>query len=117
MFRLLVGLLFAPHGAMKVFGMFGGTASPAFSAMWIVGIFELVGGLAIALGFFTRLAAVSGALLMLIAYFKAHASQGLLPIVNKGELAVLYFAVFLVLTVWGAGKWSLEKALLSKERF
>lgn len=116
-FRLLVGLLFAPHGAMKVLGMFGGTAAPAFSLMWFVGMFELIGGIAVVFGLYTRLAAVGGALLMLIAYFKAHAAQGLMPIVNRGELAVLYFAAFLVLAVWGAGKWSLEKALLGKERF
>ena len=117
LFRIFVGLLFFQHGVQKLFGWFGGTAQLAFSLMWVVGILEMLAGLAVATGSFTRLAALGGALLMLIAYFKVHAPQGLVPLMNKGELALLYFAVFLVLLIHGAGKWGLEQALLNRERF
>ena len=66
---------------------------------------------------FTRLAAAVSAIEMVIAYFKVHAPNGLIPLVNQGELALLYFVAFLVLMVYGAGKWSLEKALMKKEAF
>ncbi|HLC66951.1 MAG TPA: DoxX family protein [Candidatus Nanoarchaeia archaeon] len=116
-FRVLVGLLFFQHGAMKVLGWFGGTASAAWSLMWVVGLLEILAGLVIALGFFTRLAALGGVALMLIIYFKVHAPQGLAPIMNKGELALLYFAIFLMLLIHGAGKWGLERAMLKRETF
>jgi putative oxidoreductase len=113
-FRILVGLLFLQHGLQKIFGMLGGTAASAFSLMWVAGIVELVGGALIALGLFTRVAALVGALQMLVAFFKAHFPQGWVPIVNKGELALLFFAAFLVILSRGAGKWSLGKALFKK---
>jgi uncharacterized membrane protein YphA (DoxX/SURF4 family) len=69
------------------------------------------------LGFYTRLAATGGALLMLGAYFKVHAFQALSPLANGGEAAVLFFAAFLVFTVYGNGWLSLEKSLLKKETF
>lgn len=116
-FRIAAGLLFFQHGAAKVLGWFGGNANPLFSVMWIVGLLEILGGLAVATGFFTRLAALGSAILMLIAYFKVHAPQGLIPLMNKGELALLYFAVFLVLLIHGAGKWSLERTMLKRECF
>lgn len=105
------------HGGQKLFGWFGGQSQPLASLMGVAGIVELVGGLAIALGFFARLAAFGSAIQMLVAYFKVHAPGGLIPLVNKGELALLYFAVFLVLMAYGSKKWSLEQALLKKEVF
>jgi putative oxidoreductase len=119
-FRVLVGLMFAQHGFQKVFGAFGGiNGQPAqlFSMMGAAGLIELLGGLAIAFGLFTRLAASISALEMLIAYSMAHVANGLFPIVNGGELALLYFAAFVALTAYGAGKYSLEKALMKKEFF
>jgi putative oxidoreductase len=117
LFRIIVGFLFFAHGAQKIFGWFGGNAAELVSLMGLAGSIELVGGLAIMLGFFTRLSALGSALLMAVAYGMSHASKGLLPIVNKGELAVLYFAVFLVILAHGAKKWSLEKAILKREIF
>ena len=88
-----------------------------FSLFGLAGLIEFLGGIAIALGLFTRLAAFISAIEMLVAYFMVHASKGLIPLVNQGELALLYFAAFLVLKSYGAGKWSLEKALMKKEVF
>jgi putative oxidoreductase len=116
-FRVLAGLLFFQHGAQKLLGWFGGNKVALFSQMGLAGTIELLGGLFIALGLFTRLAALFSGLLMLAAYFMAHFSQGLVPIVNGGELALLYLATWLVLLAYGAKKWSLEKALWNKERF
>jgi putative oxidoreductase len=116
-FRVFVGLLFAQHGFQKIFGAFGGTPVELISLMGLAGLIELLGGLAIAVGLFTRLAAFVSGIQMLVAYFMAHASNGFLPIVNKGELALLYFAVFVAITAFGARKWGIEKVLLKKEVF
>ena len=117
-FRVFVGLLFFQHGAQKLFGWFS-ERPPAelFSLMGLAGVVEFAGGLAIALGLFTRPVALICAIQMLFAYFMVHASKGLIPIVNKGELALLYFAAFLVITAYGAKKWGIEKLLFKKELF
>ena len=116
-FRVLVGLLFIQHGAQKLFGTFGGQAVPLISKFGLAGIIELFGGILIALGFLTRLVALISGLEMLVAYLTVHAPLGIFPLVNKGELALLFFSAFLVMFAYGAGKWSLEKALLKKEMF
>ncbi len=117
-FRVFVGLLFFQHGAKKLFGVFGAEEQVVLlSLMGLAGIIEFVGGLSIALGFFTRFAALISAVEMLFAYFKSHLPSGLIPIMNRGELSLLYFAAFLVILVYGAKKWSLEKFLLKKEIF
>ena len=114
----LVGLLFFQHGAQKLLGWFGaqGTAT-LFDIMWFAGVIEVVGGLALALGVFTRLLASLGAIEMVVAYFKMHNPTGLIPIVNKGELALLFLAAFLIIAVEGARKASLEMAVSKKEMF
>ena len=114
-FRVMVGLLFAQHGAQKLFGMFGGQAATFGSMFFFAGLIEFFGGLFIALGFITRLAASISALEMLIAYFMAHASKGLMPIQNGGELALVYFAAFLILIACGGGKLTLDKVFFKKE--
>lgn len=121
-FRVFVGLLFLQHGLQKLFGAFGGVAGNGqpvelFSLFGLAGLIEFVAGIAIAVGLFTRLAAFISAIEMLVAYFMVHASNGLIPLVNQGELALLYFVAFLVIMVYGAGKWSIEKALMKKEVF
>ena len=119
-FRVFVGLLFLQHGLQKVFGMFGGIGGntvPLMSLFGAAGLIELIAGIAITLGLFTRLAAAASAIEMVVAYFIVHVPNGLIPLVNQGELALLYFASFLVLILYGAGKWSLEKALMKKEAF
>ena len=120
-FRVFIGLLFMQHGLQKIAGMFGGMGEGAtaatFSLMWFAGYIELLGGLAIAIGFFTRLAAGIAALEIGIAYGMAHASAGLIPLVNGGELALLYFFSFLTILGHGAVKFSLEWKLLKREVF
>ena len=117
-FRVFVGALFLQHGAQKLFGMFSDKGSVALaSLMGLAGIIEFFGGLLIILGFFTRLMSLIAAIEMVIAYFMAHFPKGFVPIQNGGELALLYFAAFLVLLCHGAKKWSLEKAILKKEIF
>ena len=117
-FRIIVGLMFVQHGAQKLLGWFGAQGTvPLFSLMGLAGVIELVGGLAIAVGFFSRLASIGGLAVMIGALATVHFPQGLVPIVNKGELALLFLACFLVIAVHGNGKWSLEQAVLKKEMF
>jgi len=112
--RIVVGLLFACHGAQKLFGMFGGKGG-AQGLMMVGGAIELVGGLLIALGLLTRPAAFLSSGMMAVAYFMAHASGGLLPIVNKGELAVIYCFVFLYIFFRGGGVWSLDSMIFDRD--
>jgi putative oxidoreductase len=113
-FRVLVGLLFAQHGLQKLFGLLGGNQASAFSLMWFAGVIELFGGILIAVGLLTRLVALIAGVEMLVAFFKAHAPQGLIPIMNKGEPALLFFAAMLVLLTQGAKKWSLDSIIFRK---
>ena len=105
--RLVVGLLLVCHGAQKLFGMFGGKGG-AEGLMLLGGIIELAGGLMIALGFLTRPAAFIASGFMAVAYFMAHAPNSPFPIVNKGELAVVYCFVFLYIFFRGGGALSLD---------
>jgi len=114
-FRILVGLLFLEHGAQKL-GLFDGIFS-AQGLMGLIGVCELVGGIAIVLGILCRLVAVLGTVELIGAYVTVHMGMGMLPIMNKGELALLYIACFAILFTYGAGKWSLEKEVLEKELF
>ncbi len=115
-FRIFVGLLFFQHGAQKLLGWFGAQGTVGlFSLMGLAGVIELIGGLLIALGLFTRAAALFGIADMVGAYLLVHVKGGLIPIVNKGELALLYLAAFLVVLSWGSGKWSLDGILFRKK--
>ena len=105
--RLIVGLLFACHGADKIFGMFGGKIAAA-PLIQIGGWIELGCGALIALGLFTRIAAFLASGMMAVAYFMAHAKGGFFPIVNHGEAAVLYCWIFLFIFFHGPGRWSID---------
>jgi len=113
-FRVLIGLFFIVHGVQKVFGLAGKDPQPLASLMGVAGIIELVGGLFIVLGLFTGLVALICAIEMAVAYFMAHAPKGFLPLLNGGELALIYFAVFLYLIFEGGGKYSLDAKLCEK---
>lgn len=116
--RILVGFMFFTHGAQKLFGWFGGQGSvELFSLLGLAGVIESVGGLLIFVGLFTRLAAFIAALEMVIAYFIVHIPISLVPLVNGGEPAVLFFAAFLLLMVHGGKIISLERYLFKKEYF
>jgi putative oxidoreductase len=111
--RIIMGYLFIPHGMAKLFGvphvaMFDGLQ--LMSLMGLAGILELFGGSLILIGLFTKPVAFVLSGFMAVAYFMAHASQGnaLLPMLNQGELAVLYCFTFLYFSVAGAGAWSVD---------
>ncbi|PIN73564.1 DoxX family protein [Candidatus Woesearchaeota archaeon CG10_big_fil_rev_8_21_14_0_10_45_16] len=117
LFRLLVGLMFFMHGSMKLFGWFGGSAQQLMSLMGVAGVVETLAGLGIFFGFFGRLSALGGLITMIVAFFMVHFPNGWNPLANGGELALVYFASFLIVLVMGNGAWSLEKVLLNKEVF
>lgn len=114
--RIVVGVLFAMHGSQKLLG-FPGDKPPVelASMMGLAGIIELVGGLLIAVGLLTRAAAFLSSGMMAAAYFMAHAGQHPLPIINQGELAVVYCFVFLYIWAHGPGIWSID-GLLRRNR-
>ena len=107
-FRLGVAFLFIFHAPQKYFGWWSSPAFPLVSLRGIAIMTELIGSPLIALGLFTRVAAVLGAIEMVGAYWVVHRLLGPLPIENRGELACLYFLVFIYLAVRGAGKYSLD---------
>jgi len=114
--RIVVGLLFACHGAQKVFGAFGGAGGngqplPLTSFFGVGGLIELITGLLILVGLFASWAAFIASGEMAVAYFMAHFPQGFWPIVNKGELAAVYAFLFLYIAVRGSGIWSLDQVL------
>ena len=107
--RIVAGLLFSLHGIQKLFGVFGReTPVTLLSQMGLAGVIEASAGLGIALGLFTSPLAFLASGQMAVAYFMAHAPQGLWPIVNGGELAALYCWLFLYIAASGSGKWSLR---------
>ncbi len=110
LFRFVTGALFAFHGAQKLFGAFGGQVMTSNPLMLAAGIIELVGGLMVAIGLLTSWAAFVASGEMAVAYFMAHAPQGTWPIVNKGELAVLYCFAFLYIAARGAGPYAVDAA-------
>ncbi|MEA2562903.1 MAG: putative oxidoreductase [Acidobacteriota bacterium] len=114
LFRIMFGLLFASHGAQKLFGMFGGIDGkggplPSSAGLpYIAGWIELVTGLLIAIGLFTGIAAFLASGTMAVAYFMAHAKGGFWPSVNGGEPAVLYCFAFLYMAARGSGRFSVD---------
>jgi|SRR5947208_2710615 len=107
--RIIFGFLFTCHGLQKVFGMIGGQMQPMGSMAWISGLIELVCGVLIFLGLLTRVAAFIASGEMAVAYFMVHAKGGFFPIVNKGELAVIYCFVALYIACRGAGRIGIDR--------
>jgi putative oxidoreductase len=107
-FRIVVGALFAFHGAQKLLGMFGGRVAEMGTQLWFAGVIELVGGIMIAIGLLAGLAAIIASGEMAAAYFIAHAPRGTWPIQNQGELAVVYCFAFLYIAARGAGMLSID---------
>lgn len=109
--RIVTAFLFIQHGTAKLFGAphvayFDNLQ--LFSLIGFAGVLEIVGGLLVLIGWFTRPASFILAGQMAFAYFMGHAPQGFLPILNQGELAVMYCFVFLYLAAAGAGPWSID---------
>ena len=105
--RIVVGFLYLCHGGQKLFGWFGAEHA-AGGLMTLAGVIEFGGGLLILLGLFTPIAAFIASGEMAFAYFKVHAPTSFFPIVNHGELAVVYCFVFLYIAARGSGIWSVE---------
>ena len=111
--RIVAGAMFTFHGAQKILGVLAESRPPVGSQLWVGGIIELFGGLAVTLGIGTSLAAFLCSGMMAVAYTQYHwklrFDGNFFPAVNKGELAVLYCFVFLFISCQGSGRWSLGK--------
>jgi putative oxidoreductase len=110
--RIVAGLLFACHGAQKLFGVLGGERTVA-PLMMVAGVIEFGGGLLIAVGFLASIAAFLASGEMAFAYFSVHAPQSPWPIVSHGELPALYSFLFIFIAAHGAGLLSVD-AMLAK---
>lgn len=109
-FRILVGLMYAMHGTVKLFGFpSGSTVSFGAWPGWWAAILELVLGLLIAAGVLTRISAFISSGVMAVAYFWKHFPDGFWPIDNDGETAALYSFIFLLLAVTGPGALALRR--------
>jgi putative oxidoreductase len=111
--RIVTGLMFSFHGAQKILGVLSEFQPAVGSQLWIGGIIELVGGLAVILGFQTRVAAFLCSGMMAVAYVQFHwkfqMGPQFFPAINKGELAILYSVVFFLIACRGGVRWCLDK--------
>jgi len=117
--RIIAGFMFSFHGIEKLFGIVSTSHSPIFSELWFAGVAELLFGLCIMIGFQTRFSAFLSSGIMAVAYdefhWKSQFNLNALPIVNKGELELLYCFVFFFIACQGAGIWSLDQWLKNKK--
>ena len=113
--RIVTGFMFSFHGVQIILRVFaeGFPPAPIGSQTWFGGIIELIGGLAVMLGFRTRLAAFLCSGTMAVAYFQFHwkfqLGRNFFPALNQGELAALYSFIFLFIACRGGVKWALDK--------
>jgi putative oxidoreductase len=111
LFRIVFGLLFASHGAQKVFGWFGGvqgSSVPLISLFGVAGLLEMILGVLIVIGFLAGYAAFVASGEMAVAYFMAHFPRAFWPLENEGEPAVLFCFAFLYIATQGSGIWSVD---------
>ena len=110
--RIITAFLFLQHGTAKLFGFphvaFFDELS-LFSLIGFAGLLEVVGGLLLVLGLFTRPVAFILSGEMAFAYFIGHAPKGLIPLLNGGEPAILFCFIFLYLAAAGGGAWSFDR--------
>ena len=110
--RIMTGLLFLAHGTQKLLGFpprsGGGNAPDLLSMIGAAGLLELIGGVLIILGLFTRPVAFILSGQMAVAYFIAHAPRSPFPTLNGGDAAILFCFVFLYLAAAGPGPWSVD---------
>lgn len=104
-FRVIIGLLFLLHGIAKI-------GTEVLTLMGLAMIIEIVAGVFLILGFFTRTVAAIAALEMAYAFLFVHvASGGWNPLANKGETALLFFVAFLAIAAFGARRWAIDNSL------
>lgn len=115
--RIMSGLLVLQHGTTKFlsFPVTQHTGTPLMSMSGAAGVIELVCGVLVVIGLFTRPAAFLLSGMTAVAYFLAHAHRNFFPILNGGELAALYCFVFLYIAAAGPGPWSLDHLLGGKK--
>ena len=115
--RIITGLFLLQHGTAKVLKF---PVAPQFAKIdlsslgGIAGFFELIGGILLLIGLFTRPVAFILSGMCAVAYFVAHAPRGFYPILNGGELAALYCFVLLYMAAAGGGPWSVDAAMRNK---
>jgi len=112
--RIIVGFLLIPHGTQKLFGVPVSPEAhqvPLMSLLGLAGVLELFGGALILIGLFTRPVAFVLSGFMAFAYFMAHASKAFLPLLNHGELAVVYCFLILYMAAAGGGEWSVDRLI------
>lgn len=111
-FRIVIGFLFTLHGTAKLFGWpasKGGAVPFGTWPFWWAGLIEVVVGVLVMIGLFTRAAAFVGSGTMAFAYFTEHQPEALLPIQNGGELAAVYSFAFLLLVFTGGGAFAIRR--------
>ena len=114
--RIVVALMFMQHGAQKLFAVFGAESAAEFmTQFWFAGVLEFYGGGLILLGLWTRPVAFLLAGEMAVAYFQAHFPSGWIPIMNRGELPVLFCWIYLFIAANGGGSFSVD-GLLARRR-
>ena len=112
--RIMTGLLFMQHGVQKLLGLLATPGRPAmptpapFTRLWIAGVLELFGGPLFALGLCTRPVAFLLSGEMAVAYFTVHSKRAFFPIMNGGDVVVLFCFIFLYFVASGAGVYSLD---------
>ena len=114
--RIVAALIFLLHGSSKILG-FPATemgAPPVGSLFWIGGLLELVGGLLLLIGLFSRPVAFILSGEMAVAYWMVHAPQSTFPMINGGDAAILYCFVFLLIAAAGPGPWSVDASMRRK---
>ncbi|MGW2922175.1 DoxX family protein [Streptomyces angustmyceticus] len=120
LFRVVVGLLFACHGASSLFGVLGGAMGQGGTVPtgawpgWYAAVIQLAGGLLVLLGLGTRPAAFISSGSMAYAYFSAHQGSALFPIQNGGEASAMFCWAFLLILFIGPGAWALDRVFFSE---
>jgi putative oxidoreductase len=114
--RILTAFLFLAHATQKLFGFPAGPTAHVLSLLWVAGAIELVGGMLILVGLLTRPVALILAGEMAVAYFRVHNRANFWPLLNRGEVTVLYCFVFLYLAAACGGPWSIDRLRLGSRK-
>ena len=112
--RIVVALLFIEHGLQKYFG-FPSAGPPMTMLLYVQGVIEIVGGILLLIGAYTRVVAFILAGDMAVAYFTAHFPRSFFPAVNGGDAAVLYCFAFFYMFFAGGGPWSFDRTALKQD--
>ncbi|MBW5425598.1 DoxX family membrane protein [Streptomyces sp. BG9H] len=120
LFRIVIGLLFACHGAASLFGVLGGAGGDGSTIDagtwpgWYAAVIQLVGGGLVLLGLGTRAAAFIASGSMAYAYFKVHQPEALWPMENGGEASAMFCWALLLLVFTGSGAFGLDRFLAGR---